>query len=451
MKINPNPLREYKDRTSSRQVYTNINNISKYLTEILNTLDNNHNLSDIQRFYDNYLECFVEDYHTLGKHEAIGNKRGSTAMHIFVELSRACFILKYRQLMKEKQMVINHVEQTDQLLVVFSLKKCKSDFWYSDNDKNIFVYNQDEIIDLLLLLTKRIVEMPYNQSTLSDFKRIILALFTRNSVFFCQTCSETALNVEDMRSKYSDNEYIFNRDYAMFCTIYFNQLFRRLHYYKQIEKNINNPLDIDCTSVKQWVRSELCDALGVEGVEDTYALACDQTYDYPGDDEWFKYKFVERAAEKGSILDCIRPAQAQLYFSPNVISLDPILNAADGFRADQQGVMARLFVLMAVDQRFRSVYGIPWLQCVLVKNHQIEYSRIKLQKHHFPCLVQVLCGFWVYTKGQFYPTNNIYKTIYTWFYILRRDYNCKLLRIDLSEQTKKLLDSPEQNKGIFLI
>jgi hypothetical protein len=304
---------------------------------------------------------------------------------------------------------------------------------------------------LLLLLTRRIVEMPFEQTAIMDFRQILLSLYTRNCVFFCQTCSSAALNVEDMRVLHPNGEFMFNRDYAMFCTIYFNQLFRRIHYYDTLKSKIFRVTTRNTEDIQDWVKYDICEFLGVEGVEDTYAQACDGSFNFPGDEEWFKYKYVERAIERGPILNYVRPAQAQIYFSPNVISQDPILAATQGFREDREGICARMFVLMAIDQRFRSVYGLYWLNAILIKNNKIEHSRNQLLKSPFPCLVQVLCGFWVYSRGKIYPTNNIYETIYTWFYILRKEYNSTILKIDLTQQINSLLDNNSDGETAFQI
>ena len=203
------------NRTSTKRLYAKLDGIAKHLSSILNSLDAQNDLSNVQRFYDKYKKYFIEEYSVIGAHVQVGMKRGSLAMHIFVELSRAHFILKYEQLMNEKQMII-HGSKGAHLIQAFSLKNCKTEFWHSDNDKSIFMYNQNEIIALLLLLSRRIVEMPFEQTAIMDFRQILLSLYTRNCVFFCQTCSSAALNVEDMRVLHPNGEFMFNRDYACF-------------------------------------------------------------------------------------------------------------------------------------------------------------------------------------------------------------------------------------------
>lgn len=406
-------------------------------------------LSDVQRFHDTYLKCFVEDYLIISAPYRLGTKGGSLAVHIFMELSRAHCVLSYQSLMDEKRDILNNVATDIVPMQLFSFADCLSDFWKLPDTVSIFKYGQDEIIATLLMLTKRISEMPFRDDTVDDFRRIVHILYTRNSVFCCQTCSLAALNVEEMRAEITNDagetEYVANRDYINLCSIYFNRLFRRLHYFDQLLNNIQEiDGDHDYATIQQWVEEDLCTSLGTEGIEDTYALACDKSYDFPGDNEWFKYKYPARPDEKGPILDCIRPVQAKLYFSANMLSKDPILAAAAGFRADHQGVSARMFVLMAVDQWFRGVYGAQWLNAVLIPNDSIERADIKLRKCKFPCLLQVLTGYWVYSRGKIYPTDSIYQTVYTWFYIVRRDYDSKLLQIDLSARINKLLRSRQQ-------
>jgi len=411
-------------------------------------------LNEMQRFHDNYLTCFVQDYPIISTHYRLGTKGGSLAMHIFMELSRAHWLLSYKKLADEKHTILNSAAVLDNVpMQLFSLSNCASEFWQSTDKLSIFKYGQREVIDALLMMTRRINEMPFQEDTLDDFRKLVHILYTRNSVFCCQTCSLAALNVEEMRDELPDGQYVANRDYINLCSIYFNCLFRRLYYFDKLSDNIEVVVlpDDSAECIEHWVEADICHSLGTEGIEDTYAMACDRSFDFPGDEEWFKYKYPARPSEKGPILDCIRPVQAKMYFSAGMITKDPILAAAHGFRADHQGVSARLFVLMAVDQWFRSVYGAQWLNAVLINNSDIEISDVKLRKCKFPCLLQVLTGFWVYSRGKIYPTNNIYQTVYMWFYILQRDYSGKLLQIDLSAQLKTLLTSRQDIDKEYLL
>ena len=454
--MNSKPIRSeainQNETESSARIYEDIRNISYVLHRFLMLLPAEIPARDIralQRFYERYTAYFIEDYIVLSKMYRQGTKCGSIAMHIFVELSRAHWVLTYKTLYDEKQAILDNVEFEQTPMQLFSFSNCLSEFWRTDDTTPIFKFGQAEIIQAVLMLTRRVNEMPYETNTMNDFRLLAHILYTRNCIFFCQTCTLSSLNMEGMYDTIADGQYVANRNYYMLCTIYFNCLMRRLYYYDNIVKKT---IDIgDCTQIENWIENDVCQLMGVEGIEDVYALVCDKVFEYPGDASWFYYKYPSLPQTKSKVLDCIRPEQAKLYLGANILTKDPIIAATKGFRPDRRGLSSRMFVLYAIDQWFRATYAVRWLNAVRIDNDKIEQCGDKMRLNKFPCLLQLISGYWVYSHGVVYPTNNIYQTVYTWFYILRRDYDSKLLRIDLSTQINKLFGGQvEEPVGFFL-
>lgn len=448
--MNPLRIEEYVQGNVEQNkiiFYQRIQAFAAHLTKLLNKLDNltEDELASVSILYKRYFETFVEDYQSYNEIYTADGVRGTKAMHLFVELSRAHFILQYARLKKERAILLESQKENPSFLVTYSLKTCKSDFWQqNDNEKSILDYNQEEIMDMLLMLTKRANEMPFEKDCVQDFEMLVLAVFTRNSIFFCQSCSIESLNLDNMRSKlpvsYCPTGYVPNRDYMIFVTIYFNALQRRLYYYSQMSRNIQQvAVEPELTKkCEDWVRKTVVKNMGSEGFEDTYMATCEECFRFSGDKEWFGYRYPGRPLTLGPLLDCIRPAEAKAYFIAYKVTLEPVLDAAVG-RNDHQGYRSRQFVLNAIDQYIRAQYNTPWLDAVMIVNESIERSSDKLCKTLCPCLLQVLSDFWVYSGGKIYPTSNIYETIVTWFKVLKEEYRCRLFRVDLSPLVNLIL------------
>lgn len=442
-------------RNGYKDFYMKIFDTATYLSSILENLPTfNQNLlgqTRVHKIYTEYMQLFIEEYPTLNEQYSItGGKRGMPAMHIFTELSRARFALKYHELTaaKKKYIETNEEPDLDHGLFLMSMSRCETDFWSNSivdsiNPEDLILgYNQEQVIDLLLVLSQRVDEMPYDQQVYKDFDRLSQALFTRNCIFFCEACTEQSLNLKDFRVKVRGDDSLFvpNRDYIMLTTIYFNTIFRRHYYYSILRDNIKAIDDcIDTSALQDWVKMDVCNSLGDEGFEDTYGQAVEECFTFTGDKAWFKYRYPERPATKGPILDCIRPNMAKKYFTQYRVTKDPVLSAAEGHRDDMQGKSSRYFVLLAVDQFFRNNFSAHWLNAVLITNSSIEVNQEKICKSVCPCLLQVLGGYWVYSNGYIYPSNNIYETIWIWFYILKKEYNNVLFRVDLTEISNKIL------------
>lgn len=425
---------------------------------------------EIDTLYKQVMTLFIEEYVTYSSmHTLTGNRRGSPAMHIFVELSRICFIKEYQSLMEAKFAFLDSGVEPDlsDSLLLMSIDKCKSDFWKrtlldkSSSKEYIMQYNVGQIVELLIKITQKMDQMPYTEETYLDFNRLTCALFTRNSTFWCEACTDDSLNEPQFRDTVIGDDTLFypNRDYIMLCTLYFNSIFRRHYYFAMLKQHMGAlPVfvhEIDSSIIEEWVSGDVCRGMGEEGFEDTYAKACEACFVFTGDLEWFEYRYPATQPLRGPVLDLIRPNLAKKYFSLPRVSKDPVLSASKGHRDDLQGKISRYFVLLAVDQYFRNNHSANWLGAVKITNADIERNQQKLYKPLHPCLLQVLSGYWVYSKGEIYPCNDIYKTLWIWFYLLLEQYDGKLLRIDIRHLCVKMINmdtshSEQASEGIMI-
>jgi hypothetical protein len=305
------------------------------------------------------------------------------------------------------------------------------------------LYSQNDIFDTVLFLTERIDELTCDEETIEEFRTFVYALYTRNGALFCEATTADTLDMPNMRTPTTVKHlFVPNQDYMMFCTIYFNHLLRRLYYYDKLKENMGS-VELPSGSVqrcKEWVKTSVLDSLGTEGFEDAYSSACEQCYHFPGDTQWFQYRYPARQPVTGPVLDCIRPVFAKRYFSDDRVTKDPILAAVD--RCDHQGQCSRVFVLVALDQYMKTHYNASWRDAVVIDNEGIELSQFKLVKANAPCLLQLLSRYWVYDQARIYPCDNIYSAITTWMYILREKYNAALFGVSLATLTQLILQPP---------
>jgi hypothetical protein len=226
-----------------------------------------------------------------------------------------------------------------------------------------------------------------------------------------------------------------NRDYMIFCTIYFHALFRRIFYYELLDKAA--AVDGNAKQIERWVSDEVCKALGAEGFEDCFQKSCEEAYAFPGDSEWFAYRYPNLPKQTGPILGCFRPEYAKKYYTDYRLSKEAVLAAVQ--QATHAGHCARLFVINAIDQYMKIHYGIPWKDGLVIANCGMEGSQTKLFRSDAPYLVQVFSRYSVYYKHTIYSSNCLYTTIATWMNILKLRFNSQIFeRTDLRELIERL-------------
>ena len=393
-------------------------------------------VNDPKVTHDRWLKVFISDYVTWGEMKTFGNIRSCPAVQIFTELSRTYFIIMYPVIMEENNKVSIRGEYDDSFIISYRMDMC--DYLDGGNEwkRPLMMYTQQDIINALLMLTEKIDQLPVG--AVGEVRKTLEILYLRNSVFLCQSNTLELLNVEGMRHA---DKLIPNRHYLTFCTIYFHAIQRRLFYYDQIAQE---RIEIDprvVERIREWV-TDLVDGLGPEGFEDCYSNACEEAYNFPGDREWFRYRYPDLPAQTGPILDCFRKEYAKRYFTEYRVSKESVLGAVD--QTSHMGHTARIFVVNAVDQYMKTQFGIPWRDGLVIDNSAIEGAQVKLYRSKAPYLLQIFSRHWVYDRAVVYPCDNMYESLAIWMYILQRRYQSKVFGVSVDELISKIVDNAQK-------
>ena len=404
--------------------YNNICQWADKNSELLHKIPEKISIQDeslLEELFEYWMDTFLTDFqdnHTL-------------QMHIFVELSRTCFLLSYNQLIEErKQLQFRQYPSNPQDYMVLWKPNEEAD------EVNVFAYKQSQIMASLLEITMKIVYSHNdNQEWVRQYARYLMA---RNGLFLCQSCGEELLDVPHMRD---DAEKRPNVDYLYFCTFYFQAIFRRLLYdevFSQLMVAEEVVTALELASVTEWFEQEVCPSLGEEGFSGVYKTSCEQAYVFPGDLEWFSYRNPGNTRDIGTILGMMRKPLADRFFSENRISLEVVLATMNSH--EHQGNCSRLFLLYAVHQYLKTFYGLDWMDGVLIRNEELETCEVKFYRPKCPAIVQRYSLFEVYHQKRIYPTTNIYATLAIWFKLVEREYQGRIFGYDLRSCINKALN-----------
>ncbi len=399
---------------------------------------------DLPECHAKWLEALIADYYYFGTMKTFGNIRTCPAVQIFVELSRTYFITMYPLVVEETAIVQKHGDYVSGLLIGFKLDECEHMGKDSNWTKPIMMYTQQDIMNALLMLTEKLDQ--FSKDALSELRHVLNILYTRNSIFLCEESTLDVLNVPNMTTPAKTEEFhIPNRDYVTFCSIYFHAIQRRIFYYSKANKS-PVPAPVDATMidrVEQWV-NVVVDSLGKEGFDDCYAKACEESYNFPGDLEWFKYRYPNLPAQTGPILDCFRKKYAERYYMDYRASKESVLGVID--QDSHSGSAARIFVLNAIDQFMKTHFSIPWRDGLVIDNNALEGNQIKLYRSRAPYLLQVFSRHWVYHNGNVYPSDSMYQSLAIWMYLLKERYNCQVFGVSLERLVTKIVDNVRPKK-----
>ena len=402
-------------------LYRQLSNWAAYNTIILKRMPQKvapGHMEETQKLYNEWLETFVADY----------EDNVEVRMHIFVELSRAWWILNYNQLVDEQTDIENRrgIPNPDRDYMIF---------YHPVNDpKWVIKYNQQNIMDALLEITSFAKYIP--SADISEVRQFVDLLLARNAVFFCEECGPEILNVGNM---YDEAHRRPHRDYLMFTSIYFRAILRRFLYldtfpvYKGVFQIPTHMIE----SCQQWFEEDVCGILGSQGFEEMYKKACEAAYDFPGDLEWFKFRNPVAGEHRGSILNCIRKDTAKRFFSEYRISKEVVLAAMNAM--DHQGHCSRTMLFLAIDAYMMAMYNLEWADAVIVPLKDLENKQIKLYRPKSPTLVETFSLFQCYHQKQVYRSDNIYETLAMWFYIVKKHYNGQIFGVNLQECIEKVI------------
>lgn len=347
--------------------------------------------------YDAWHEFFISEYELL--------KEKHLGMHIFIELSRAHFLLTYPTLMKERA----EIEKNPEVDADYDL------LW-----RGIMKMTQSQLMDELIRLTQ---EMQWGN--VDGFERSARLLFTRCGIFFTTPCDAKTLDIENLRVIHDEVNYRPAIDFVHFVAIYFHSIQRRLFYMKECTMNPIHLYHESITKFKTWFETVVCAAIGPSGYEKNKERACEEAYKIPGDDEWFTYRNPNALLNRGAVLDTIRKSLAKKYYAESAVSLEATLSTVDS--RDYYGRCSRLFVLYAIDAYMQMKFRLDWYDIVVIEHEKLYADSVKLFLDKLPHLVEFTNSFCVHHKGQFYQSNSIYETLAFWFDIVDVEFDSTIL------------------------
>jgi hypothetical protein len=357
-------------------------------------------LDEMVRLHDVWQTTFIADYSQF----CVINKfdRCSLAMYIFVELARTNYqIMDSTKLRLERDIITNLGPDPDTMLSVYAP-------W--DPMLPIMAMSLDDCIGIGLKLQTEMINHACT-SDWFDFTMRTTALYTRVGQLIADDTP---------------------KDKLMCLTIYFNAIQRRI-YYGNVIQQCPPYAGFDAPTVEHWFVNEVCPAV-CDSYRDIYMNACDDAYNFPGDEEYFRYMFPGQDSYRGSILSCCRKAYAKTFYMEKDVSMESVLGLVNA--PSQAGHCARTFVLYAVNYYLLSMFGCEWMGAVVIDNAQLENvaNQHKLLKDKAPLLLQVQSRYWLYFKARVYCSDNIYETLGGWFHLLATQFKGILFdTFDLSD------------------
>lgn len=400
------------------------------------------NVQELRDAHDQQLEALIVDYATWGTIKTFGNIRSSPSVQIFTELSRTFFLIMYQTIKAEEMQVHGKSSIPKDLWIGYSLDQSEhleGDF-NLDWKKRIINYSQQDVMNGLLMLSQKVDQLPH--SAVEEIEKILRLLYLRNSIFLCESSTECILNVPGMTAKVEEC-LIPNRHYITFCSIYVHAIERRLFYYRQIQcVNVPDVITPDMIArVEQWVQ-DITNGLGTEGFEDCYGKSCEEGYQFPGDREWFKYRYPDQPAHTGAILDCFRRTFAQSYYVEYRMSKESVLAAVN--QASHTGHCARIFVLNVVNQYLKTHYNVPWRDGLVIDNKDLEGSQVKLFRNQAPFFLQLFSRHCVYNDRTFYPSDCMYQSLAIWLYLCKTHCDSQIFGVSIKPLIDKIVDNAQK-------
>lgn len=406
--------------------------------------------------------------------------RTSLGVSIFTELCRMWFLIHYGELVQQKHHLAEQHMNVDQLdpedvpTVHWALCHTQAEFWVdtwpqmwsrADDEafaearamdphamrprrasplwnKPVMLYTQYEIYQATMLLIERINDYP---STIdggsNEIVRFVMTLFLRLSTFFCQAAPGSVFDKTDMRHQIHPDydQYVPNRAFVMWCTIYFYELHRRVFWLHLMTNRqwTRDDITLDDTLVQRvraWVWDCL-DQVGEEEFDDLYAKALEEHYEFPGDAQFIHYGHPDGAMSLGDTLLELRPGrQGARFFSEDRVSHNVVLASAKTAETH----LDRLVLIIALDNYF-ATQGLAWRDRIMIDQCGIETSDYQLRRCNVPVLVFGFSRPWVSYKGNVLVTDNIYETLAAWFLLIRETCKGRVFDTDISEVVEAAL------------
>lgn len=292
-------------------------------------------------------------------------------------------------------------------------------------ERPIIEYSQSECVLLLFFLTQQINSL--KQTCIDEFHMVAHALWFRLGHLVQKSWPDNVLDEPSFRVHVAQvDAYLCNRDFMTFISFYMGEIMRRFYYFDLTSSKTGlfsatlsaDQIEALGAHVKLWVE-RFVGEMPDEAFRDMYTENCNEAYNYPGDDRWFKYKWPIKVHTRSECIRLLRPHLYRLYHSEDRTTKRMCLLQV------QESHTSRTFVLKALNSYIHTKSGgthIDWFGRSVIFSRQVAAAQYELMSNESPQLVQILSSFWAYDRKELFMTDNIFVTIGVWFLVLYHRY-----------------------------
>ncbi len=317
--------------------------------------------------------------------------------------------------------------------------------------KPIMRYTQTDIMALIMFLTQQLNDIP--TSCIREYRFVFDILVARVGVLLTRAWKKNVMDYNEdkdstMRMSIGKGDLImWDRNFAIYLSFYMGRIMQRLVYFDHFVTHQMKLPDVRQElitlwgeRVKSWV-SRIAANTPDEAFLDDFSLHKEGAYSFPGDDDWFKYKWPTEVFKRGIVLDKLR-RHLYLRFSSEIrATKDTVMSTI------QERFVSRSFMLKMMSNYINYKAGkdaeIKWYDSVVVENSQLCHASHDLQSNNAPLLFQVLSNYWPYDHSQVFICDNVYESIGIWFYLLRTRYEDLLFGRSMLPYSRIVLDGAE--------
>lgn len=375
---------------------------------------------ELKRLHAHWLEYLIMDYQTWAQvretEDAI-KTLPTVSLVIFAELSRSHYLIVRESLQQD-------LEESQSMFGVFGENQytytlAKTTFFTPvsnlDWNKPVLKYTMQEVVYALLMLTEQLNHLPF--AALQETQGLLEFLYTRHSMFVCQ---KQPAEVLDVVYFVADGQP--NRDYLMFASIYFHAVQRRLFYSKLIPTRHVAAQPEALARCEAWFEKEVLHPMSGETFDTLYAAACEESYVFPGDKEWFTYRHPDRPNHQlSSVLECFRGDIVRKFASEYRLSKETIFSQLN--QNTHTGYCAKIFGLHAIENYVKNhiASDLEWKEAVTITNEMIEGNDTRLMREmETPYFLQMFSHFYVYHVSHIYISDNFCESFVIWLSLINR-------------------------------
>lgn len=321
-------------------------------------------------------------------------------------------------------------------------------------ERPIIEYRQSECVLLTFFITQQMDSL--KSDCFQEFQLVFSALLYRIGLLVHRAWNKDVLDEPSFCIEVAEigaDARLCNRDFLTFCSFYLGDIARRFFYYGLHQKG-QPCLDLteaQCSEFSEHVRAwinRFINEMPEEAFRDMYTENCNEAYNFPGDDRWFRYKWPIKVHTRSECLRQLRPHLYRRYHSEDRTTKRMCLATIS------ESYASRTFLLKALNSYIHSKSGgnhIDWFGRAVINSKQIAEAQYELMSNESPQLVQILSSFWAYDRKQLFMTDDIFLSIGVWFLILFKRYNSRFFGNSLfffvSEAVPKGLCQLNINEG----